>query len=214
MALILKRTAEMGETQWLYDSSQQDQLVIAGLGNPGDQYADNRHNLGWQCLDFYLQKQSPDQSFSLKPKLNCQLATLNRGNYQVRLVKPVSFMNNSGPALARLLDYYRLTAASLWVIYDDVRLKWGQLALEQGQSSSSHNGLYSIHRSLAGAGFGRLAIGIGPKKPARIDLTNFVLADFSDQEKQQRPAVLTTVGGLIDEITTGSVALGNCQAFI
>jgi len=153
--------------------------IIAGLGNPGPRYHMTRHNVGFDTID-YLAAQYRLTKFKTKHK-----ALVSEGMMQgrkVMLVKPQTFMNNSGEALAEILAYYKVEPSQLIVIYDDIDLEPGKLRIRPKGGPGTHNGMRSIVSQLNTEDFPRVRIGIGKPEP-QIDLVDFVLGRFSPEER-------------------------------
>lgn len=161
-------------------------LVIAGLGNPGIQYALTRHNVGFRTIDeltVKLHAQMP------KEKFDGMLFQAKAGERKVLLVKPQTFMNESGRCLAQIKQFYKLNNSDFIVIYDDIDLATGSIRIRQKGSAGTHNGMRSIVTMLGGEDFARIRVGIG--KPNNIDLADYVLGRFSqEEEKIIVPAIL------------------------
>lgn len=155
--------------------------LIAGLGNPTKEYQHTRHNMGWDCVDI------------LAGRLGC---TLKRSRFgalvgktqiagePVLLVKPLTYMNLSGNAIAPLAKYYNVdTRKNLIVIYDDTDLETGMIRLRKKGSSGGHNGMKSIISSLGHEEFFRIRIGIG-KREKDSDMIDFVLGKFGKEDRK------------------------------
>ena len=154
------------------------QLAV-GLGNPGEQYVSNRHNLGFQVVDLLSQRLG--LSFQLHQDLYLIAVGLVEEN-RVALVKPLTYMNESGRAASHLLESYPADLMELLVICDDANLPLGKIRLRRGGSGGGHRGLESIIHHLASEDFPRLRMGIGPP-PEDEDMVTFVLADFEPEEE-------------------------------
>jgi PTH1 family peptidyl-tRNA hydrolase len=153
--------------------------IIVGLGNPGRQYADNRHNVGFRCVDHLASAHG--LSFSRRRKrASIALGTVLRRS--VVLVKPCTYMNKSGRPVAAVTRYYRVPARRLLVVYDDLDLPLGTTRLRPSGGSGGHRGVRSIINQLGKQEFPRLRIGIG-RPPGRMDPAEYVLQDFSDDEE-------------------------------
>ena len=152
--------------------------LIVGLGNPGDKYAHTKHNIGFDVLDILAQRLNltfkRDQTF-----LADTAAGFVRGE-KIILVKPVTFMNESGKAVKPLLAYNGLTAEDLLVIYDDLDMAVGKLRLRQKGSAGGHNGIKSLITHLGSQEFKRIKVGVGRPKHG-MSVVNHVLGRF-DQE--------------------------------
>ena len=176
--------------------------LVVGLGNPGNQYAKNRHNAGGQALDHFAQDQS--LKFTTDKQTESLVAKLQKPGSGLRalLVKPQTFMNNSGQAVAGLANFYKLEPADIAVIYDELALPFGTVRLREGGSSAGHNGVASIIKTL-GDEFIRIRIGIANQQASRADDTAFVLSDFNKLEQDHLPAILDYVDMLIVKFCDG-----------
>ena len=161
--------------------------VIVGLGNPGDEYAQTRHNLGFMLVD----KLAADAGVKVK-RHECQslVGSAIVENQRVKLAKPQTFMNLSGEAVGCLISRGEGGAADSWiVISDDLALPFGTIRLRQRGSAGGHNGLKSIIAALGTNEFIRLRIGIQPEHPLS-DTRRFVLDGFTRAEKESLPDIL------------------------
>jgi PTH1 family peptidyl-tRNA hydrolase len=154
--------------------------LIVGLGNPGRRYARNRHNVGFQCLDHLA------RAHQLAFDKRQRKSRLALGRIQARpvvLLKPRTFMNESGRAVAPALRFYNAPLEQLLVIYDDLDLPLGAVRLRAQGGSGGHKGMRSIIASLSGRqGFTRVRVGIG-RPPGRMDPADYVLKNFGEQER-------------------------------
>ena len=158
-------------------------ILFVGLGNPGPHYAMTRHNLGYLVVQALAQR----YEWVLKDdrRFNAKVAKGKIENKNVHLVLPLTFMNLSGTAVRRYVDYYKIPLKSVVVITDDVSLPFTQLRLRTMGSAGGHNGLKSIEASLGTTRYMRLRMGIG--HPGEKLLANFVLEPFSPAEQQELP---------------------------
>ncbi len=152
--------------------------LLVGLGNPGERYRRTRHNLGFMVVD-ELSARAGGGSFRLEGEAGVQAARL--AEQDVLFVKPLTFMNRSGVAVAHLLDRYGLGPQDLVVMVDDAAIGFSEIRLRERGSHGGHNGLRSIIDVLASEDFPRLRLGIGPAKPPP-DLAAYVLSDFPEEE--------------------------------
>lgn len=153
-------------------------FVIAGLGNPGKEYAGTRHNVGFGALDELADK------YRISVDTGKHKALIGKGiieGEKVILVKPLTYMNLSGDSLREVLDYYKLPPERLLVIYDDINLDVGQLRIREKGSAGGHNGMKSIIARVGSDAFPRIRVGVGAKPP-RMDLADYVLGHFSGEE--------------------------------
>lgn len=155
-------------------------IVLAGLGNMGPKYERTRHNVGFDTIDFLAAKYRIS-NFKSKHK-----ALIAEGIIQGRktlLVKPQTYMNNSGEAIREILDYYKILPEELVVIYDDTDIDVGRLRIRAKGSAGTHNGMRSILSHIKTENFPRIRIGIG-KAPEKMNLADFVLSRFTDDERK------------------------------
>lgn len=151
--------------------------IIAGLGNPGKKYENTRHNLGFIVLDQLAKELGVKIDKSKFKSLICETKI---GDEKVILVKPQTFMNNSGEALREIVNFYKIDPENLMVIYDDVDIPLGRIRIRQGGSAGSHNGMRSILYHLEFENFPRIRVGIG--KDDRGELMDYVLSGFKKDE--------------------------------
>lgn len=158
--------------------------MIVGLGNPGPPYRGNRHNIGFQCVERFAKRHRIELT-KLQMKAMTGDGWVQQGGERLRVlvVKPLTFMNASGQAVAALMRFYKATPADLLVIHDDIDLPHGKLRLRLGGSSGGQNGIKSIIESLGTAEFARVKVGMG-RPPGRMDPAAFVLQDFTAAEEE------------------------------
>ncbi|MBP7088367.1 MAG: aminoacyl-tRNA hydrolase [Candidatus Omnitrophica bacterium] len=153
--------------------------IILGLGNPGPRYKNNRHNIGYLILEELAGKRRI--KFARSIKLSAYLAEDNLNNEKILLVKPRTFMNNSGICLKKIIKKYKTDIKDVLVVYDDVDLKLGNIRFSQRGSCAGHRGMASVLSVVDTNSINRLRVGIG--KPASKDLSDYVLSDFDLSEK-------------------------------
>ena len=152
--------------------------LIAGLGNPGREHRKNRHNIGFMVVDQVAKKMGISLS-----RMQSR-AMLGQGFWEGRkviLVKPLTFMNLSGQAICSLLKFYKVPAANLMVVHDDIDLSTGTLRLRPGGGSAGQKGVASIIERLGDSNFARLRFGVG-RPPGRMEAADYVLHDFDAAE--------------------------------
>ena len=169
--------------------------LVAGLGNPGRDYELTRHNLGWFAIDAYASKHG--LSWKRAPQFDSMVARRDLGpGRALWLVKPQTFMNESGRAVAALAHYHRIEPGAVAAVYDDLTIDLGLIKVSVSGSDGGHNGVASLLEHL-GTGFIRFRLGTGPKQPPEMDLKDFVLAHFtSDQLTLIQQKTDTYVQGL------------------
>ena len=172
-----------------------DLQLLVGLGNPGDRYADTRHNVGFMVLERLAAAAAVP--FRPQARLQGKLAEIGNGEQRLRLLMPQTFMNESGRAIRAALDWYRLNPGQLLVLVDDMDLPLGRLRLRASGSAGGHNGLRSTIQHLGSQDFPRLRIGIGAPadnpQERRERTVSHVLGRFSAAERPLLEAVLTEV---------------------
>ena len=155
--------------------------IIAGLGNPSKEYEKTRHNAGFDTIDLLADKLGIDLT-EKKHRAYCGKGMI--GTEKVLLLKPQTFMNNSGESLRDAADFYKVEPEQILVIYDDISLEPGQLRIRMKGSAGGHNGIKSIIAHLKTQDFPRIKIGVGAK-PERMDLADYVLSRFSPAEREK-----------------------------
>ena len=155
--------------------------LVAGLGNPGSVYEHSRHNLGWVVLDALARK----NGLKWKPQrqFEADVARWDLGSGGVRwLVKPLTFMNESGRSIGALARYYKIVPEAIAAVYDDVAIDLGLVKVTVAGSAGGHNGVASLLEQV-GDGFVRYRLGIGPKHPPQMELSDFVLEKFTAEQQ-------------------------------
>lgn len=161
----------------LRSPTNDDRFLIAGLGNPGSRYRDNRHNIGFMVVD-RLSERTDIEIGRLQKK-----ALVGTGWFvqkRIILVKPQTNMNLSGTSLGPLINYYKIPLPNLLVVYDEIDLPFGAIRLRERGGSGGHNGMKSIIAVL-GSGFPRLRLGVG-RPPGKMEPAAYVLQDFQKKE--------------------------------
>ena len=182
--------------------------LIAGLGNPGKEYAGTRHNLGFVLVEAL----AAAEGLKWKNETRFEAAVARwdvRPGVTRLLIKPQTYMNDSGSALRRLLDFHKVPVEQLIVAYDDLTIEVGRLKISVRGSAGGHNGVASLLEHL-GSGFVRYRLGIGAARPAEMDLKDFVLGKFSPEEANIIHQQLSTfVDGLRLLIDSGTAQAMN-----
>ncbi len=155
--------------------------LIVGLGNPGERYKSTRHNLGYRVVDFLAEKNKKDFKPGKGEFLFCEIQTEDKRIY---FIKPLTFMNSSGVTVIDVMDNFNLGIENLLVVCDDVNLPLGKIRIREKGTDGGHKGLRSIIYHLNSIDFARLRMGIGDV-PEKVDLEEFVLQDFKDEEKEK-----------------------------
>lgn len=174
--------------------------VIVGLGNPGSQYEETRHNIGFKCVDYFSNKHNIKIS---RLKFKSQIGEGFINGEKVLIVKPTTFMNNSGIALREIRDYYDLTPHDFIVVVDDVAIEFGEIRIKRKGSAGGHNGLKSIIYHLESDEFPRVKLGVG--KTTGEELTNFVLDRFNSAQRKTMEELIEVAGDAIELIISSDI---------
>lgn len=212
MAWLQKRP-QVGDSIQLYSMGLNKTILLVGLGNPGQDYADTRHNIGFAALDAFVATTEGFDPWIVKKDLKCQFSSGRLGDTRVIAIKPTTFMNLSGEAVAAVLGFYKLSLETTLVLHDDLDIDFGQIRLRAGGSSAGHNGLKSIIEH-TGDNFGRVRIGIGPKAPAQMDSADFVLQKFSSEESAQLANLYRETNSILSEYIYGGKLPVDTRSFL
>jgi len=182
--------------------------LIMGLGNPGRGYANNRHNVGFVCLNYFARTQGIRFD---KKQGQARIGSDEVAGSKVVLAKPQTYMNLSGQSVSRLVKKFSISLNDLLVIHDDLDLSLGKIRIRQGGSSGGHKGVGSIITELGSQDFLRLRVGIGrPAKDAgeisETDIIAYVLSDFTPEEKQVITQVVSRVSEAVLCLLTEGLA--------
>lgn len=167
--------------------------LIVGLGNPGMEYNNTRHNIGFMILDSFL------GNVKWKSKNNALYYEQSINNEKYIFIKPLTFMNLSGDAVIKYVKYYDINLDDILVIHDDLDLEFGSIRLKDNSSSGGHNGIKSIISCLHTQEFKRLKIGVSNNK--NIDTKDYVLGKFSKSEIQKLNELLPKCGNIIEDFS-------------
>ena len=161
-------------------------MLVVGLGNPGPQYAKNRHNLGFMVADLLAARIGAP--FKVHKRSGAEIVTGRLGHRPVVLAKPRCYMNESGRQVGPLAKFYSVSPADVIVIHDELDIDFGKVRLKLGGGEGGHNGLRSVANSLGTKEFQRVRIGIG-RPPGRKDPAAFVLENFTAAERAEVPVI-------------------------
>jgi len=163
-------------------------VLIVGLGNPGNEYKNTRHNVGFMAIDFM----APEATW--KKEKNALTACGEIDGTSVIFVKPQTFMNNSGDAVGALMTFYKIPLENIVVIHDDMDLKVGTMREKVGGGSAGHNGIKSIDNAI-GKDYRRIRIGIGHPRDfeSPIDPADWVLGKFDNEQLKQIKSVIKSI---------------------
>ena len=170
-------------------------LLVVGLGNPGREYAGNRHNVGWMVADELARRHGG----SWRAKFNGQLAEIRIDGHKVALLKPETFMNESGRSVQAARQFFKLDPDAVLVVHDEGDFERGRLQARLGGGLAGHNGLRSIAKHLGTPEFMRLRVGVG--RPERGDprpLADFLLSDFRPED--DRDAIVRAAADAVETL--------------
>lgn len=157
-----------------------EHFLIVGLGNPGIEYDNTRHNIGFTIVDALAK--NLDISLTTQ-KFSSIIGSKTFFNYKVTIAKPQTFMNLSGGAVAKILNFYKIPLANLIIIHDDLDIDFAKTKVKSGGGSGGHNGIKSIDQSLGSPNYYRVRLGIG-KPPLTINTSSYVLQKFNKGEEK------------------------------
>ena len=170
--------------------------LVVGLGNPGREYAGNRHNVGFEVVaELAARAKAPP----LREKFGAEIGEATIRGERVLLCKPMEFMNVSGQSVARVAKFWKIAPESIIVVHDDLDLPFGRLKLGAGGGHGGQNGVRSVIADLGSADFLRVRFGIG-RPGAGGDAANYVLADFSRAEQKDLPELRSDAADAVEEI--------------
>jgi peptidyl-tRNA hydrolase, PTH1 family len=187
----------MAEERWL----------IAGLGNPGAQYAGNRHNVGFMVADVLAARVG---SGMRRERTRVLAASGRLAGLPVLIVRPMSFMNLSGGPVKAASGFHKIPPARLIVVHDELDLPFGTIRLKLGGGDNGHNGLRSLTASFGTRDYYRVRVGVG-RPPGRRDPADFVLDDFRPAERKELPLILERAADAVESILRDGLASAQNQ---
>jgi PTH1 family peptidyl-tRNA hydrolase len=162
-------------------------VLVAGLGNPGPEYARTRHNVGFMVADRFRDKLRGTGGV-FRGKFGGEVAKGSFGDAEVVVLKPMTFMNRSGASVQSAAAFFQIAVTDVIVIHDDLDLPWQTVRVKAGGGSGGHNGLKSVTEVLGSPDYLRVRVGIG--RPPQGDAVEYVLSDFSEIEARELPDVV------------------------
>ena len=177
-------------------------VIIAGLGNPGAQYEKTRHNIGFIAIDYIAEKLGVRID---RAKFHALVAEAKVGNVRVLLMKPQTFMNNSGVAIGEAAAFYKIPAERVIVLHDEISFEPGNLRIRRKGSAGGHNGLKSIIAHLASEDFPRVKIGVGKKPTPDYDLADWVLGKMPKDAMEASEARFEDILGAVRLMADGKI---------
>ena len=177
-------------------------FMVVGLGNPGREYEATRHNAGFMVADALRQEYSATPE---KSKMKALFSECKIGDTRILIVKPQTFMNLSGQAVAEVSKFYKIPTNKIIVIFDDISLSVGKIRIRRNGSHGGHNGMKSISELLGTTDIMRVKVGVGEKPHPEYDLKDWVLSRFSGAEQEALGTAIEKSVGAVSEIVTNSV---------
>jgi peptidyl-tRNA hydrolase, PTH1 family len=211
MGLFVRKHTENAD-QPLYSTSLGNTILIVGLGNIGEQYNNTRHNIGFDCIDEFARQQG-FPAWQKKADLKCHLSKQNIGQTHIILIKPTTFMNESGQAVSAVAKYFKIANSSITVVHDDLDINFGQIKTKVGGGSAGNNGIKSLIQHI-GEDFGRVRIGIKNDLLEKTDSADFVLAKFNKEEMSEMPKLKREVSAILSEYTVSGVLPPSTSNFL
>ena len=174
--------------------------LVVGLGNPGTQYAGNRHNVGHMVVDEIAARIGASFKSHKTPSRVAE-GFLGPGRPKLVLAKPNGYMNTSGGPVSALLKFYSLDVDRLVVVHDELDIPFDTVRLKLGGGHGGHNGLRDVQKAAGSSDFTRVRVGIG-RPPGRMDAADFVLRDFSGPEREALPNLLADAADAVEAVVT------------
>ena len=184
------------------------EFLIAGLGNPGKEYERTRHNVGFVAIDAMAESLSARID---RAKYRALICEVNLGGKRGLLMKPQTFMNLSGAAIAEAASFYKIPAEKVLVLVDDISLAPGQMRIRRKGSAGGHNGLKSIIAELGSQEFPRIKLGVGQKPSPDYDLVNWVLGKMPEADEKAFLSILPDVTAAATLIVKGEIEAAMCK---
>ena len=186
--------------------------IAVGLGNPGKEYANTRHNAGFIAMDRFTRERSVSCD---RARFQALTGEITLGGVRVLLMKPQTFMNRSGEAVKEAADFYKIPPERVVVIYDDTSLDVGRLRIRRNGSAGGHNGIKSLIEFLGTDQFPRIKIGVGAKPHPDMILADWVLSTFSREDRETIDRVVAVIPDVLGMLVTGKTeeAMGKFNGF-
>jgi PTH1 family peptidyl-tRNA hydrolase len=181
-----------------------DAWLVAGLGNPGKEYAGNRHNVGFRVADLLAYRIGAKFGRSKRAHAEVAEGRLGFGGPRLVLVKPLTFMNLSGAPVVSLSQFFKVPVSNVIAVHDELDVPFGEVRAKRGGGEGGHNGLRSMSKSLASKDYARVRFGIG-RPPGRQDPADYVLSDFSSAERKELDFLTDRAADVVEAIVLDGV---------
>lgn len=176
--------------------------IIVGLGNPGPKYDNTRHNAGFMVIDALAHQLGAEVS---KTKFHALTGDCEISGRRCMLVKPLTFMNNSGESIRDISSFYKISAPNIIIISDDISLSAGRIRIRRNGSAGGHNGLKSIFELTGTTDYPRIKVGVGNKPSPEYDLVKHVLGKFSKEEQDVLSTAVKNACSALELIVNGEI---------
>ena len=181
-----------------------DPWLVVGLGNPGREYAGNRHNVGFMVADLLAARVGAKFGRSKRAHADVAEGRLGFGGPKLVLVKPLTFMNLSGAPVVQLAQFFKVPVANVVAVHDELDVPYGQVRVKRGGGEGGHNGLRSMSKSLASKEYARVRFGIG-RPPGRQDPADYVLSDFGPAERKELEFLVDRAADVVEAVVVEGV---------
>ena len=178
------------------------EYIVVGLGNPDKKYENTRHNCGWLALDYLAEKLDCRVN---KIKFKSFVGECHIGGKKVLLMKPTTYMNNSGQAVVEAMNFYKIKPENVIVMFDDISLDVGKMRIRQKGSDGGQKGMRSIIYLSGSDAFPRVKIGIGAKPNPNWDLADWVLSRFTDSERRELEKMFENAAAAVELMIDGKI---------
>lgn len=182
-------------------SDETQPWLVVGLGNPGKEYAGNRHNVGFLVADLLAQRVGAKFARHRRAVAEVAEGRLGFGGPKLVLAKPLTYMNLSGGPVAALAQFYKVPSGQVIAVHDELDIPYGQLRVKCGGGEGGHNGLRSMSKSLGTKDYVRVRVGIG-RPPGRQDPADYVLSDFSAAERKELEFLVDRAADVVEAVVT------------
>ena len=186
--------------------------LVVGLGNPGKEYENTRHNAGFISMGAITSAKSASCD---RARFQALVGEATFGGVRALLMKPQTFMNHSGAAVREAADFYKIPVENILVVYDDTSLEVGRMRIRRGGSAGGHNGIKSLIEYLGSDKFPRIKVGVGAKPYPNMDLADWVLGNFPKEDRALIDRVAAAVPEAVHMILSGKIddAMGKFNGF-
>ena len=181
-----------------------ERFVVVGLGNPGPKYAATRHNLGYRVVSLLAERMAGRFKVLKVPSVRVEVVEGRLAGHPVVLVRPLSYMNESGGPVAGVARYYKVPPEQVVIVHDELDLPFGSMRIKRGGGDAGHNGLRSITAALGSPDYNRVRVGIG-RPPGRMNGADYVLREFAAEERAELPYEVDRAADAVEALLTNGL---------